>query len=74
MEWVGSPAQSQMNLFLEYPFPRKSVVMSLKKKTWQKQSPGIWLLLIGQSDSPLFVFFLRKVYEKISIKSKVNTP
>lgn len=31
MAWVGSPAQSQMNLFLEYPFPRKSVVMSLKK-------------------------------------------
>lgn len=32
MAWVGSPAQSQMNLFLEYPFPRKSVVMCLKKK------------------------------------------
>ena len=32
MAWVGSPAQSKMSLFLEYPFPRKSVVMSLKKK------------------------------------------
>ena len=32
MKWVGSPAQSQMSPFLEYPFPRKSVVMFLKKK------------------------------------------
>ena len=32
MAWVGSPAESQMSLFLEHPFPRKSVVMSLKKK------------------------------------------
>ena len=31
MEWEGFPAQSQMSLFLEYPFPRKSVVMPLKK-------------------------------------------
>ena len=31
MAWVDSPAQSQMSLFLEYPFPRKSVIMSLKK-------------------------------------------
>ena len=31
MAWVGSPAQSQMSLFLKYPFPRISVVMSLKK-------------------------------------------
>ena len=29
--WVGSPAQSQRGLFLEYPFPRKSVVMTMKK-------------------------------------------
>ena len=28
---MGSPAQSQISLFLEYPFPGKSVVMSLKK-------------------------------------------
>ena len=35
MVWVGSPAQSQMSLFLEYPFPQKSTVMSLKQ-TWQK--------------------------------------
>ena len=32
MAWVGFPAQSQMRLFLEYPFVRKLVVMSLKKK------------------------------------------
>ena len=32
MAWVGSPAQSQMSLFLDYPFPRKSVAMSLKNK------------------------------------------
>ena len=32
MAWVGSPAQSQMSLFLEYAFPRKSIVMPLKKK------------------------------------------
>ena len=32
MVWVDSPAQSQMSLFLEYPFPRESVVMSLKKQ------------------------------------------
>ena len=31
MARVGSPALSQMSLFFEYPFPRKSVVMSLKK-------------------------------------------
>ena len=31
MTWVDSPAQSQMSLFLEYPFQQKSVVMSLKK-------------------------------------------
>ena len=30
MAWVGSPAKSKMSLFLEYPFPRKSL-MSLKK-------------------------------------------
>ena len=30
MAWEGSPAESQMNLFLEYPFTRKSVVMSPK--------------------------------------------
>ena len=30
MAWVGSPAQSKMSLFLEYQFPQKSVVMSLK--------------------------------------------
>ena len=30
--WVGSPAQSQMSLFLEYPFQRKSSVMSPKKR------------------------------------------
>ena len=27
MEWVGSPAHSQMNLFLEHPFPQKLVVV-----------------------------------------------
>ena len=32
MVWVDSPAQSQMSLFLEYPFPRESVVVSLKKQ------------------------------------------
>ena len=32
MPCVGSPTQSQMSLFLEYPFPRKSVVISLNKK------------------------------------------
>ena len=31
MAWVGSPAQSQMRLFLEYSLPRISVVMSQKK-------------------------------------------
>ena len=31
MALVGSPAKSQMSLFLEHPFPRKSVVMSLKE-------------------------------------------
>ena len=46
MVWVGSPTQSQISLFLEYQFPRKSVVISLKK-TWQKQSRVTWLLLIG---------------------------
>ena len=30
MAWVGFPAQSQMSLFLEYPIPRKTVVVSLK--------------------------------------------
>ena len=30
MAWVGSPAQSRMRPFLEYPFPRKSVVMCPK--------------------------------------------
>ena len=44
--WVGSPTQSQMSVFLEYPFPVKSVVMSLKK-TFQNQSRVTWLLLIG---------------------------
>ena len=28
---VGSPAQSQMSLLLEYPLPRKSFLMSLEK-------------------------------------------
>ena len=34
MAWVGSPAQLQMSFinFLEYAVPRKSVVISLKKK------------------------------------------
>ena len=45
MAWVGSPAQSQMRLFLEYPIPRKSGVTSLKK-TWPKHSRVTWLLLI----------------------------
>ena len=31
MAWVGSLAQSQTSLFLEYPFPQKSVVLFLKK-------------------------------------------
>ena len=31
MAWVCSPAQSQMSPFLEHPFLRKSVVMSLRK-------------------------------------------
>ena len=62
--WVGFPAQSQMSLFLEYPFPGKSVVMSLKK-TWQNQSRVTWLLLIGQNLWP-FVCFARKVHIKIN--------
>ena len=31
MAWEGSPAQSQMSLFLEHPFPRTLVAMFLKK-------------------------------------------
>ena len=49
MAWVDSPAQSQMNLFLEYPFPRVSVVMSLKKKKRQTVTRDVassdWLKL-----------------------------
>ena len=63
MAWVGSPAQLQMSLFLEYPFPRISGVMFLKKKAepvtrdiassdWLKWRP--------------FVCFGRKVYLKIN--------
>ena len=53
MAWVGSPAQSQMSIFLEYPFLRKSVVMSLKKHgrgshVWHG---FCWLVKIG---APLF--------------------
>ena len=47
--WVGYPAQSQMSLFLEYPFPRKSVVMSLKKNIAEAETRDMassdWLKL-----------------------------
>ena len=49
MAWVGSPAQSQMGLFIEYPFPRKSVVMSLKnnmlKAITRDMASSDWLKL-----------------------------
>ena len=37
MALMGSPAKSQMGLFLEYPFPRilVSIVAAISKKTWR---------------------------------------
>ena len=58
MAWVGSPAQSQMNLFLEYPFPRKSVAMSPKKnmKTRTEEvTPDMASSVCYNSGGPLFV-------------------
>ena len=37
MAWVGSPAQSQMSLFLGYPFPRKPVATrDMASSDWLK--------------------------------------
>ena len=64
MAWVGSPAQSQISLFLEYPFPQISGVMSLEKhgRTSHARHRFIWLVKIG---GPL-VCFARKVHLKIN--------
>ena len=48
---MGSPAQSQISLFLEYPFPGKSVVMSPKKKNMEESvmrdmTSSDWLKLV----------------------------
>ena len=62
MAWVGSPAQSQMSLFLEYPFSRKSVVMSLKKNTAtvkRDMASSDWLNLAA-----LCLFCVQKVSKK----------
>ena len=57
MAWVGPPAQSQIGLFLEYPFPRKSAVMSLKENMTEAVTRDMassdWLKLAA-----LFFFFL----------------
>ena len=64
MAWVGSPAQSQMRLFLEYSLPRNSVVMSQKKNMVEAVTCDIassdWfvsssLLSIPQTDISLFM-------------------
>ena len=48
---MGFPAQSQISLFLEYPFPGKSVVMSLKKKMAESVTRDMtssdWLKLVA---------------------------
>ena len=59
MAWVGIPARSQMSVFLEYPFPQKLVVMSLKKHdrsnhAWQGFS---WLVKVAA-----FCLFARVKY------------
>ena len=56
LTWVGSPAQSQMSLFLEYqyPFPQKSVVMSLKKKNMAVAVTRDFFSLV-KIGGPLFV-------------------
>ena len=52
-----------MSLFLEYPFPRKSVVMSLKKNTAEAVTREMvssdWLKLVA-------LCFARKVYLTIN--------
>ena len=64
MAWVGSPAQSQMSLFLEYPFPQKSVVMSLKKND---RSSHAWhgFFWLVKNWRP-FVCCARRAYLKIN--------
>ena len=67
MAWVGSPAQSQMSLFLEYPFSRKLVVVSLKKKkntaaVKHDMTSSDWLKLAA-----LCLFRVQRVPKKKSI-------
>ena len=69
MAWVGSPAQSQMSLFLEYLFPRKlrgdqiffPAVFICSKKIEKYVSKSIVMACVGspaQSQLSLFLEYL----------------
>ena len=47
MAWVASPAKSTMSLFLEYPFPRKSLVSekNIAEAVTRDMAPFDWLKL-----------------------------
>ena len=45
MAWMASPAQSQMSLFLEYPFPRKSQKKSMAEVVTRDMASSDWLKL-----------------------------
>ena len=47
MAWVGSPAQSPISLFLEYPFPRKSVE-NMAETVTRDMASCYWLKLAAR--------------------------